>query len=69
MRADGNGKKSLNSAVAHIFESLFHDSDMANMSLSGNKCPSQSDSIAKPKFPQKVADAIESTCLLLIHLF
>ena len=48
-----------NRIAAHILDDLYSIDQLANMSLSGRKCPGQ-DREAKPKLPQNILTAIHS---------
>ena len=66
IRADGNQQKSLNNGVAELLESMYTTTQMANMSMSGNACPSIPGAVAKLKFPEDIVEAIRSSYLLLL---
>jgi len=54
----------LNATVAILLSSWFSYAELANLSLSGKGCPSIADSVAKPKFPEVILEAITRNYLV-----
>lgn len=64
-RTDGNSATSINACVSIILDNLYHTEELANMSLSGNACPSIKGSVPKPKMPENVREAIRGKVKIL----
>ncbi len=61
LKTDGNSNKSRNNGVAIIMDALYQPEESANMSLSGNACPSMPGSKPKPANPKEVLNEIIGT--------
>ena len=68
---DRNSNKSRNNGIAIIMDALYQPEELANMSLSGNACPSMPGSKPKPAIPKEVLNEIIGTLstkpLLFMH--
>lgn len=60
LRTDGNSKKSLNSGASILMDALFTNEQLANMSISGNKCPSIPDAKPKPAIDKDILNEMIS---------
>lgn len=69
LKTDGNSKKSRNNGIAIIMDALYQPEELANMSLSGNACPSMPGSKPKPAISKEVLNEIIGTLLSTKPLF
>ncbi|XP_045036883.1 uncharacterized protein LOC116922339 [Daphnia magna] len=58
LKTDGNSNKSRNNGIAIIMDALYQPEELANMSLSGNACPSMPGSKPKPAISKEVLNEI-----------
>lgn len=69
LKTDGNSNKSRNNGIAIIMDALYQSEELANMSLSGNACPSMPGSKPKPAISKEVLNEIIGTLLSTKPLF